>query len=180
MMVRWARGGLVLCVLALILATTVLAHKSPVVEYGNAGMWRTGFSFIPRQAVVNEPITITEQVWHLNEEIEGNVTMVFTVYEDDSWNDWYGGKQYKHPNWLLIKEAAGEPVPGEDHKFMTEVIIDRPGNYFVTVDLYEDGQYIGQDQRAIDVEQRTLGPLFLTFSAVIIISVLWGVKAKVL
>jgi hypothetical protein len=175
-MERWV---VVLLVLVLVMPSA-LAHKSPVVEYGRAGMWRTAYSFIPRQPVVNEPITITEQVWHLNDTIKGQVNMVFTVYEDDSWNDWFGGKEYKHPNWLVIKNATGVPVPGEEHMYSTDVIIGRPGNYFVTVDLYEDGQYIGQDQRALDVEQQTLGPMFVTFSLLIIGGVLWGVKARVL
>lgn len=173
-MVRWG----VVVFIGLILISTVQAHKSPIVEYGQSGVWRTEYSFIPRQPVVNEEIMITERVSHLNGTIEGNVTMVFSVYQDDSVNDWYAGKQYKNHKWLLIKSAPGEPIG--DNKFMMKVIIDRPGNYMVTVDMYEDGQYIGQDIRAVDVEQRTLGPLFLVFSGVIITAVLIGVKRKVL
>ena len=183
-MVRWGSFILFLFAIALVelalCTTSVSAHKSPLVEYGTAGTWRTGYSYIPRQPVIGEPITLTEQVSHLNGTIGGNVTMTFSVYEDDSVNKWYAGKQYKSSDWLLISHLPGQPMPGEVNKFETTFIVDRPGNYFVTVDLYQDGQFIGQDMRAVDVEQSTIGPLFLVFSVVIVAVVLIGVKRRVL
>lgn len=177
-MVRWEGSVLALFILVALLSPVVFAHKSPVIEYGVHGMWRTGYSFIPRQPVVHEPITLTIEAEHLEGEIEGNVTSFFTVYRDESTNPWYNGKQYKELDWLVIHKGWGQPI-GENH-FKTEFIVDQPGNYQVTIDLYENGQYIGQDMRAVDVEKRTIGPLFATFSAVIIIGVLWGVRSKVL
>jgi hypothetical protein len=174
-MVRWAS---LLVLLILVLAPTVLAHKSPVVEYGKAGVWRTGYSFMPRQAVVNEPITLYEQVEHYEGEIEGEVRAHFTVYKDDSTNPWYNGKQYKQLDWLVIHDADGTNIG--DNKFTSTFIVDQPGNYMVTIDLYEDGQYMGQDIRAIDVEKRTIGPMYMTFSAIILVGVLVGVRKRVL
>jgi len=176
-MVRWA-SFLIIIFIALVVAMPALAHKSPIIEYGKAGVWRTGYSFMPRQPVVNEPITITEQVEHYKGTIDGEVKMVFTVYQDKSTNPWYGGKQYKQLGWLVIHTAEGTPM-GEN-KFGTTFIVDQPGNYQVTVDLYEDGQYIGQDIRAVDVEKRTVGPLYLAFSAIIIAGVLYGVRQRIL
>ena len=176
---RWEWAAVLLIVL-IALSQTVIAHKSPIIEYGKAGVYRTEYSFQPRQPVVNEPIRITEKVTHYQEEIEGEVTMVFSIYADESVNNWYAGKQYRELDWLLIKSEPGLPMPGEEHMFYTDVVIDRPGNYMVTVDIYEDGQYLGQDIRAIDVEQRTIGPLYITFSAIILIGVLWGVRSRVL
>lgn len=178
-MVRW-ESLLVAIVLLLSVAPLAEAHKSPVVEYGRAGVWRTEYSFIPRQPVVNEPITLTERVRHYQDEIDGEVRAVFTVYQDDSTNPWHDGKQYKKLDWTLIHTAEGTPVPGVENKFQTTFLVSRPGNYMVTVDLYEDGQYIGQDLRAIDVEKRTIGPAYAVFSVLIIGAVLIGVKRGVL
>jgi hypothetical protein len=174
-MVRWAA---VLALLILVLMPAAAAHKSPIIEYGKAGVWRTGYSFMPRQPVVNEPITLYEEVKHYQGEIEGEVKVHFTVYMDRSTNPWYAGKQYKQLDWTVIHEADGTPMGG--NRFTTEFLVDQPGNYFVTVDLYEDGQYIGQDMRSIDVEKRTIGPLYITFSAIIIVGVLFGVKKRIL
>jgi hypothetical protein len=173
-MVRWVSSLLILLLIAMPLA---LAHKSPIIEYGQSGMWRTEYSYYPRQPVVNDPITVTEKVSHLDGQIKGNVTTVFSIYQDDSVNDWYGGQQYKNSKWLLIKSGPGQPT-GEENMFSISTVIDRPGNYQVTVDLYENGQYIGQDMRAFDVEQRTLGPMFIAFSSLLLVSVLFGVKQR--
>jgi hypothetical protein len=176
-MVRWGLAVALFLALALV-AVSVEAHKSPVVEYGISGVWRTGYSYMPRQPVVNEPITLTMEVQHLHGEIEGDVRVVFSVYEDNSLNAWYGGERYKQTDYVLIHQANGTPI--SPAKFKTDFAVDKPGNYMVLVDLYEDGQYIGQDMRAVDVEKRTLGPLFTTFSVVIIGAVLFGVRRRVL
>jgi hypothetical protein len=173
---EWAVG----IILLIVLAPGVLAHKSPIIEYGKHGVWRSEYSFQPRQPVVNEPIRVTEKVSHFDGEIEGTVSMKFSIYQDSSVNNWYGGKEYRELHWTLIKSEEGLPYPGEENKFYTDVIIDRPGNYMVTVDLYENGQYIGQDIRAFDVEQRTIGPLYIAFSAVVILGVLYGVRQRIL
>jgi hypothetical protein len=183
-MERW--DVVLLLLLGLLLATALapaaLAHKSPVVEYGKSGLWRTEYSFIPRQPVVGETITLTERVTHYGEAIDGDVTMTFTVYKDDSTNPWYGGKQYKELDWTLIHEADGTPLPdsGADRMQMTQFVVDKPGHYSVYIDLYEDGQYIGQDMRAVDVERRTIGPLYVIFSVIIIGATIIGVWRKVL
>jgi hypothetical protein len=184
-MVRW---GLLFVALIVLAMPFVAAHKSPVIEYAKHGVWRSGYSFIPRQPVVGETITITEQVWHMdsvrsgspNSGIQGNVTMVFSVYRDDSINEWYAGERYKRPDWLLMHNAPGQPMQGYENKFSTDLVINEPGNYFVTVDLYENGQYIGQDMRSLDVEQRSIGPMYMAFSAFILLAVLYGVKKRVL
>jgi len=176
-MMRWG-NILTLFVVLVFTLPFVLAHKSPIIEYGKQGMWRTEYTFTPRQAVVDELIILRERVTHPQGEIDGNVTMTFSVYEDDSVNRWYGGKPYKELHWLLIKSGPGQPQG--DNTFTMDFIVDRPGNYFVTVDMYENGQYIGQDMRAVDVEKRTISPLYVIFNIILIAGVIWGVKKRIL
>lgn len=162
------------------------AHKFPIIEYSYIGhTWEAAYTTIPRQPVVDETITLKVGVDHpgsnpewTKSEIEGNVTVFFSVYRDDTRYEWYGGKSYKRPDWLLIHNAGGTPIG--NNEFTTGLVIGEPGSYVVTVDYYEDEQYMGQSMHTLDVETRTLGPLFLSMSAVIIGAVLLGVRKGVL
>ncbi len=131
---------------------------------------------IPGQPVVGDDIQLAATVEHPDGGvIEGELKVVFSVYEDDSVNEWDNGGPYYRPDWLLIKSAEGVQ---EENAFKTSFVVDRPGNYVVTIDVYEDGYYIGQSMRA--VEQRIIGPLWLGFIVVILAAILIGVKAGVL
>ncbi|MDD9953354.1 MAG: hypothetical protein OXR66_03395 [Candidatus Woesearchaeota archaeon] len=175
---RWVY--LVVAVFALCLALPVLAHKFPIIEYTYVGhIWEEAYTMIPRQPVVDENIIIKAWVKHPNETIEGNVTSVFAVYQDRTYYEWFGGKAYKNPDWLLMKEAYGAPTENHD-EFETDIVIEQQGSYMVTVDWYENRQYIGQSMHTLDIETRTLGPMFIIFNIVLILGVLIGVKAGVL
>ena len=181
---RWgARVGLfaiALCIL-LFASPAVLAHKFPVIEYSYVGhIWEASYTTAPRDPVVGDEITIISHVAHPKGTIDGNVTIQYGVYQDDTVWHWYNGASYRDPSYQLIHEAWGEPTGEREREFTTSFTIDRVGSYLVLVDYYENGQYIGQSMHTIDVEQRTVGPLFLVFSAIIIIGVLIGVKTGVL
>ena len=174
---RWATLFFVLLVL---LASPSFAHKSPVIEYTYIGhIWEEAYTTIPRQPVISENIILKASVEHPNDVIEGEVTALFAVYQDDTTYEWASGKSYKQPNWLLITEAEGKPT-GELNEFSSEVVIDRPGSYVVTIDWMENGQYIGQSMHMLDIETRTLGPLFLVTLGLTVLVVLVGVRVGVL
>ena len=156
----------------------VAAHKSPLIEYARVGVYEVGYTFIPRQPVVGDDIQLVATVNHPDgDEIKGKLRVVFSVYEDDSVNEWDNGKPYYRPNWLLIKSADAEK---EGDEFKTSFVVDRPGNYVVTIDVYEDGYYVGQSMRAVDVEERMIGSLWLMFIVTIVACVLLGVRKGVL
>lgn len=173
-------SGYTIVLLMIVVLVPTVAHKTPLIEYHpfGGGMMEVGVTFTPRQPVVNEKITIYVTASHPGDVLEGKVDTVISVYKDNSVNEWYKGQPYKTPDYTIIKTAKGEPI-GE-YEFKTDVVVDQPGNYLLTVDVYLDGQYMGQSMGGIDVETRTLGPLFLTFSALILIGVLWGVKKGIL
>lgn len=178
-------GQLVLVATLCLLATApAFAHKFPVIEYSYVGhLWEASYTTIPRQPVIGEQIILQARVEHPNKDgpplpISGNVTMRFSVYQDDTVWEWYSGKSYKRPSWQLLHRS--EISSYDERTFSTPVTIDRVGSYVVTVDYYQNTQYIGQSMHTLDVEQRTLGPMFLIFSAVIIVAVLFGVWRGIL
>ena len=178
---RWEalRGLFAVALLFLAFVSPVLAHKSPIIEYSYVGhLWEASYTTAPRIPVVGDEILIASSVQHPREEIEGNVTLRYSVYQDDTRWEWYNGKPYSDPSYQRVHEALGEPTGR--HEFTTSLVIDRVGSYLVLVDYYEDGQYIGQSVHGLDVEQRTIGPLFLAFSAIVIAGVIIGVRKGVL
>ena len=110
--------------------------------------------------------------------IEGNVTGLISVYRDDTTFDWFDGKSYKNPDWLLIKESYFEPTG--HNKFTENVVIEHPGSYLVFIDWYEQQQYIGQSMHTLDVETRTIGPMWIAFIILITLGSILGVWAGVL
>jgi hypothetical protein len=178
---RWVTlSGLVAIALVLVLCTSVSAHKLPITEYTYVGhLWEASYTNAPKQPVENDRITFLTHVQHPGGVIDGNVTVQFSIYDDSTTWGWFDSKSYKQPNWQLLKKAWGHPT-GNVNEFSQDIVIDRAGSYVVLVDYYENGQYIGQGMHTLDIEQRTVGPLFLAFSAIIITGVLVGVKKGVL
>ncbi len=192
------RVGRTIAIIALLffLPAITFAHKTPLVQYTKIGdIWEAGFTFMPRQPVVGEKIRLVTTVEHPGDIIDGDVDVFISVFRDDSRHKWYGGASYKEPAVVLIqkKEALlfdnryfdspykDETVRSNRIYFESDVVLDQPGNYQVIVDYYENGQYMGQFTMAgLDVETRTLGPLFLVFTFVILFSALFGVKWGIL
>ena len=174
-MKRWV--GILL--IAILLVFPLFAHKMPVVEYTYVGhIWEEAYEKIPKNPVIDEPITLQASVVHPNETIEGNVTSVFAVYEDNTEWEWYGGEPYKNPDWLVLLDEPGKPLG--DNTFEVSLVIDRPGSYKVFIDWYEDRQFIGQSMHTLDVERRTLGPMFYVLNGLLILGVLIGVRRGVI
>ncbi len=175
---RW--GLLAALAILLVALPFASAHKNPIVEYAYVGhIWEEAYTTAPRQPVVGDVVAFSAHVEHPGGDIPGNVTALISVYEDDTTYGWYGGEPYRSPDWLLLNETWMRPT-GEPRSFNSSVVIDRAGSYRVFVDWYDDGQYMGQSMHALDIEQRTVGPLFLVFSAVAIAGVLIGVRMGVL
>jgi hypothetical protein len=175
---RWELVAALAIAFAL-LCPLVAAHKNPIVEYAYVGhLWEEAYTTAPRQPVIDERVVFKLSVEHPSDAISGNVTGLLSVYRDDTRYEWYGGESYKRPDWLIMKEAW--LAPEGNNRFMQDIVISEPGSYHVLVDWYENGQYIGQSMHALDIEQRTLGPLFLIFSALITSAVLLGVWRGVL
>lgn len=179
---RWVL--LALAVSMLFFPLLVAAHKNPIVKYTYVGhIWEESYYTIPQQPVVDERIVFKTGIRHPNETIEGNVTALISVYEDDTTWQWYGGKSYKRPDWLLFKEAWMSPDSPErdsQYAFTEDVVIGQPGSYHVFIDWYENRQYIGQSMHTLDVETRTIGPMYLAFNAILIVAVLAGVWRGIL
>lgn len=173
---RWV----IFLLVVLALLPLAVAHKNPVIEYTYVShIWEESYTTIPRQPVVNERIVFKAAVVHPNERIEGNVTATFSIYEDNTAWDWYGGKAYMDPGWILIKEAPGQPTD-EHHEFIQDAIFDRPGSYQVFIQWHEDEQYIGQSMHTLDVERRTIGPMFVVFNVLLVLAVVFGVWRGIL
>lgn len=179
---RWEAlfGLFAVALLLLVIVPVVSAHKFPVIEYSYVGhIWEASFTTAPRVPVAGDLIRIISHVEHPHETIEGNVTILYSVYQDDTIWEWANGEPYRRPSYQEIHKAWGTPTD-QPFGFTTSFVIDRVGSYLVLVDYYQDGQYIGQSMHTLDVEQRTIGPLFTVFSAIIIIGVIIGVKKGVL
>jgi hypothetical protein len=181
---RWGAtfGLCALAVLLLLSASLVSAHKFPVIEYSYVGhLWEASYTTMPRVPVSGDLITIQSHVEHPNYgAIEGNVTIKYGVYQDDTVWHWANGESYRDPSYQLVHNAWGTPTGKRANEFSTSLVIDRVGSYMVLVDYYEDGQYIGQSMHTMDVEQPYVGPLFLVASGIIVAAVLIGVKRGVL
>lgn len=170
--------------LALVILPLAMAHKNPIIKFSHVGgIWEESYYTIPQQPVVNERIILKAGVHHPNDTIEGNVTVLMAIYQDDSVWEWYGGKSYERPEWTLIEESWMQPVQPERESqvgFTEDVVFGQPGSYTVFFDWYESGQYIGQSMHTIDIEKRTVGPMFLAFNALLILSVFAGVWRGIL
>lgn len=183
-------------VLLTLSSISVIAHKTPLVQYTKIGdVWEAGFTFMPRQPVIGEKIRLVTTVEHPGAIIDGDVDVFISVFRDDSRHKWYGGASYKEPAVVQIQKREATlfdnkyfntPYKGESMRsnriyFESDVVLDQPGNYQVIVDYYENGQYMGQlNMAGLDIETRTLGPLFLVFSAVILVGAVLGVRWGVL
>jgi len=181
----WCKRGVLLFIVVLSVLS-VQGHKTPIIEYTKLGLWETSFTYMPRQPVVGEPISLAAGAEHPDEDIMGEATAKISVYYDHSISEWSAGEEYHRPNWLLAKSVWADHV--EDVRgvklgqetFTTDVLMDQPGNYLVTVDWYEDGQLKGQDTHHMDVEQRTMGPLYWVLTFMIVGAVLLGVRWGIL
>ena len=168
------RGLLLTLIVLVLVALSVQAHKSPIIEYTKLGVWETSYTYVPRQPVIKEPTQIVVGVDHPGESITGEVSATISIYRDDSINVWHGGEPYYQPDWLLLKSVDAEVLPDFRGPYMgpfmftTDLIVEYPGNYVVTIDWYEDGQFKGQDTHHLDIEQRTMGPIYWVFSFLII------------
>ncbi len=180
---RWgaAIGLCALAVLLLLPASLVAAHKFPVIEYSYIGhIWEASYTTMPRVPVTGDLITIQSHVAHPKGTINGNVTIHYGVYQDDTVWQWANGESYRDPSYQLLHNAWGQPTGKRANEFDTQLVIDRVGSYLVIIDYYEDGQYMGQSMHTMDVEQPYVGPLFLVASGIIVAAVLIGVKRGVL
>ncbi len=164
---------IVLSVLAVSLAT---AHKAPVMTFSSIGPYEFTFTHLPLQPVVHENLTLLAAVEQPGGgHIDGTIRMTFSVYDKVESTEWDGTRDGKRkPDWILIHESDGQPIGG--NRFRSSLIIDRPGSYMVIIRVYENGLLLGRSMQHVDVEQRTIGPLFLALNLTVILGVLFGVR----
>jgi len=169
---RWVA----LVVLGVLLVAPVLAHKAPILTFGKIGPYEFTYAHNPLQGVVFEPVVFLAQVAHPSgRPIVGDITMEFTIYDKVEVTEWDGAGK---PEWIIISKAEGESYGA--NRFRTTTTFERPGHYQVVIQVYENGLFLGRSVQMMDIEARTIGPMFVIFNLVILFAVMFGVWRGIL